>query len=318
MKIITHEQIKNLNISPIDAYEWVEHDFMHKPEMVLPEKISLRYGENNFFNTMPCIIPQENIAGVKVIHRHIGATPTLQSSLMLFDLQTGNPLALMESIYITALRTGAVAALSAETFAVKDYETIGFMGLGNTCYAAFDVLYQKRKKDGKKPLKVYLLKYKDQSEKFIKRFEKYSETEFITVNSFDEIIENCNVIMSCVSIKSGTFKEAEAYRNGVTIIPVHLNGFQNCDTVFDRVYCDDVGHVSGFKYFNEFSKRNFAEIGEVLRGEKEGRQNDDERILVYSVGLSIHDIYFAKKIYDLLENSSKDVDLKTPVGKIYY
>jgi len=41
-------------------------------------------------------------------------------------------------------------------------------------------------------------------------------------------------------------------------------------------------------------------------------------LFIKNVKLKDSNVYFAKKIYDLLENSSKDVDLETPSKKIYY
>jgi ornithine cyclodeaminase/alanine dehydrogenase-like protein (mu-crystallin family) len=88
------------------------------------------------------------------------------------------------------------------------------------------------------------------------------------------------------------------YKNGVLVVPIHTRGFQNCDLFFDHVFADDTAHVSGFKYFNQF--RKFNELSEVLLGKIPARQSNDERILAYNIGLGLHDIYFAHKIYERL------------------
>jgi ornithine cyclodeaminase len=85
-------------------------------------------------------------------------------------------------------------------------------------------------------------------------------------------------------------------------VPIHTRGFQNCDTTFDKVFADDTGHVQGFKYFNQF--KHFAEISDVLKGENIGRSSDDERILSYNIGLGLHDVYFASKIIELLDQKA--------------
>lgn len=48
----------------------------------------------------------------------------------------------------------------------------------------------------------------------------------------------------------------------------------------------------------------FAEIGDVLSGKNEGRSFDNERILSYNIGLGLHDVLYAAKIYNLLNHSS--------------
>lgn len=85
------------------------------------------------------------------------------------------------------------------------------------------------------------------------------------------------------------------------LIPIHTLGFQNCDIVFDKVFADDTCHVKGFKYFNEF--KSFAEVSDVVNVKVIGRETDDERIIVYNIGVSIHDLYFANKIEKMVNNA---------------
>jgi ornithine cyclodeaminase len=83
------------------------------------------------------------------------------------------------------------------------------------------------------------------------------------------------------------------------VVPVHTRGFQNCDTVFDKVYADDTDHVKGFRYFAEF--KEYHQIEEVLKGVDRGRTSDTERILSYNIGLGLHDALYASRIYDILK-----------------
>ena len=89
------------------------------------------------------------------------------------------------------------------------------------------------------------------------------------------------------------------YKEGILLVPIHTRGFQNCDLFFDHVFADDRGHVCNFKYFNQF--RLFNELSEVLLGNIPARQSDAERILSYNIGLGLHDIYFAHKIYQMIQ-----------------
>jgi ornithine cyclodeaminase/alanine dehydrogenase-like protein (mu-crystallin family) len=89
------------------------------------------------------------------------------------------------------------------------------------------------------------------------------------------------------------------------VIPVHTRGFQNCDLFFDKVFADDTGHVKSFQYFDRF--KQFAEVSDVLCGASGGRENNEERILVYNIGLAIHDIYFAHKIEAMLPKTAQTV-----------
>jgi ornithine cyclodeaminase/alanine dehydrogenase-like protein (mu-crystallin family) len=56
--------------------------------------------------------------------------PTVQGALILLDGEDGRPLAIMDSIALTGLRTAAVAALAADHLALADARTITVVGCG--------------------------------------------------------------------------------------------------------------------------------------------------------------------------------------------
>ena len=74
---------------------------------------------------------------MKAVPRIPGNTPSLKSYINLFDLYSGDLLSVIESNWITAMRTGAVAALAAKTFAVDYMESpsFGVVGIGSTARA---------------------------------------------------------------------------------------------------------------------------------------------------------------------------------------
>lgn len=142
-----------------------------------------------------------------------------------------------------------------------------------------------------------LLKYKDQAEQFIEHFQSLENIRFTIADNVEDLFDDADVIISCITQADGLFVEnTEVFKPGVLVVPVHTRGFQNCDTIFDKVVCDDVGHVKGFKYFSQF--RNLSELGDILRGAKHGRETQEERIIDYNIGLGIHDAYICSKVYD--------------------
>jgi ornithine cyclodeaminase/alanine dehydrogenase-like protein (mu-crystallin family) len=56
--------------------------------------------------------------------------PTIQGALILLDGDDGRPLAIMDSIALTSIRTAAVAALAANHLALSDSRTITIVGCG--------------------------------------------------------------------------------------------------------------------------------------------------------------------------------------------
>lgn len=296
MKYITNEEIIQQSISPAQCVEWVREAFCMKYESQLPPKISLHPQGNDFFNTMPCILPSKyDRFSVKIVSRIAGNKPSLHSDLLLYEASSGKLLAFMDADWITQMRTGAVAALAIQTLQSTNAQTYAFVGLGSTAIATMQCLLDIL--PANKQIVCKLLKYKNHAEQFIDIFAKHTNVSFIIVETHNELIQNSDVIISAVTDMPTLFCEEEkCFKEGVLVVPIHTKGFQNCDLFFDHIFADDTGHVAGFKYFNKFKR--FNELSEVLLGKLPARTHGNERILAYNIGLGLHDAFFANKIFE--------------------
>ena len=119
------------------------------------------------------------------------------------------------------------------------------VGLGNTARATMLCILEQ---EPEKHFKVRLLRYKNQAELFIERFKGYNNVEFEIVDDINELARTSDVFISCITSANGLLVDDESmFQPGVTVIPVHMRGLQNCDTTFDRVFGDDTDHVKNFK-----------------------------------------------------------------------
>jgi ornithine cyclodeaminase len=314
MKIISQRQIKALNIPAAECVNWVRESFLIKQNAQLPAKISLHPQGNDFFNTMPCVLPAPNhFFCVKIVHRIAGAIPSLGSDLLLYDSTSGELLAMMDADWITTMRTGAVATLAVQTFRVKDNCDYGLLGLGNTGRATMLCLLES---EPDKNHRVKLLRYKDQAESFMERFKGYDNVEFFVIDSVEEIVSASDVIISCITNTNEILCHDDSlFRKGCLVIPVHTKGFQNCDLFFDKVFGDDTNHLHGFRYFDRF--RKYAEISDVLNGVLPGRESSEERILSYNIGIGLHDAVFALRIYGKLKDECKEIAIERETDKFW-
>ena len=312
MKIIDFDAISKKNISPINFYNWVSEMIENKNDAILPPKISLKPYDGVFCNVMPSIV--DKTGGIKVVTRYPDRVPALESFLSLFDVESGEVLALMDATWITAMRTGAVAAHAIIHLAKSEFSTIGMVGLGNTMRATMLVLAEVLKD---RKLNIKLLKYKGQEFDFAERFAKYDNLSFEMVNTPEELVSNSDVVVSGVTYLPNDLCEDKYYNKGVLVVPIHTLGFTNCDLFFDKVFADDYGHVNHFKYFDKFKK--FAEMTDVVNGKVPGRESDDERILAYNIGISVHDVNFAARIYNMFKDdpSLPEVSLNSPKQKFW-
>lgn len=304
VRILSADQIRRCGITPAQCIDWVEESFKLKYEAQLPVKLTVHPQGDDFFNSMPALLPERfGRFGLKIVSRMEAEKPALKSDILLYDSKTGKLLAIADGDWITAMRTGAVTALSVRTFKRRDADTYSIMGLGNTARATALCLIDDAK--GRK-VKFRLLRYKDQAELFIERFKDATNATFEIIDTMEEFVTGAIVIISCITnAHSNIFcNDDSKFQKGVLIVPVHSRGFQNCDLFFDKVFGDDTGHISGFRFFPKF--RRYDEFSRVLLGQNPGRENDEERILNYNAGLGIHDVFFASKLYDLMSQTHSE------------
>lgn len=298
MRIVTDNEIMSLGIRPEKCVDMVRESFLMKNRAMLPPKISLHPRGSDFINTMPCILPEEyHTFGCKVVSRVKGTHPALKSKMMMFDTLTGEMTCLIDTDWITAMRTGAVAALAINTLRNSNAHIYSFIGLGAMGHSTLDCFLATNQD---RNLTVRLKRYKDHTDKTMDRYVGFKNVTWEIADSNTDLVSDADVVVSCITDADGLLVEDDnLFKPGVLVVPVHTRGFQNCDLVFDKVFADDEGHVNGFRYFDRF--RQFGEMSDVLSGKIQGRISDDERILSYNIGLGLHDVLFAYNILSMLD-----------------
>ena len=111
MKLITFDQIQELEIDVKQCYQWVADMIKNKSDTMLPPKISMKPSPEIFINFMPSFVNRQ-VGGIKIVSRYPERTPSLDSKLILLDITSGEYLAIMDADWITTMRTGAVAVHS--------------------------------------------------------------------------------------------------------------------------------------------------------------------------------------------------------------
>lgn len=314
MKIIDFDKIKSLNLTAEEMYQWTVDVWKLQDTFILPAKTKMWQGESGRYITMPCVLPQYDIAGVKFICRNVddvNGLPARNSNIMLQNCSKHGLLAIMDGTYITNMRTGANAAYNAITFSKPHPKTLAVYGLGLTA-RAFMFFYTAIHKE---PVTVKVLRYKNQAELFIDEFKSNTALNFQVCDTLEDLFD-ADVIVSCVSFAHKELCDISVYKEGCTVVPVHTSGFQNCDLVFDKVVVDDIDHVKGYRYFDEF-KNKMLRITDVANARVVGRDNDQERIVIYDGGIAVHDLYFAMKILEKVGDDCIQIPMSYPTERFW-
>ncbi len=300
MRVISNSEIESLHIPESQVLKWVNEAFSIKYSCELPKKISQKIFEGDgFYNTMPCIMPPINSAGVKIVSRYPNRIPSIQGNILLYDYQNGQSLATFDAEWITRERTGAVAALAVELFAHDTAKNIAIIGLGETGNA-FLRYYVSNKLNLKNTIKLFV--YKDHAEKAEEFLRSKGVGNVKLCSTYEELIVDSDVVVSAVTVAHDCIGKDEWFKPGVLVVPIHSRGFQNCDLFFDKVFADDTNHVVDFKHYEAF--RCFNELSKVLLRQACGRESQSERILSYNIGIALHDILMARKILTMLDGLS--------------
>lgn len=297
---ITAKEIGNLRINPVEYYGWVDDVLNHFEEYILPLKTRIPIRNEDYFNVMPCVLPSLGCMGLKVVtrsekRRNSGGL-NIDGEILLYDYESCNLKVLMDGGLITTIRTAAIAVHSMLHLA-KSYTTIAMVGLGNIGTFIGKILFELVKD---KELKIKLYKYKDHAERFIEQFNRYTNLSFEICEDYDSLMRNSDVVFSSVTYMSQDFCSSSIYKEGCTIIPVHMRGFKECDITFDHVITSDLESIKKFQNYNKMKRLSL--INDVLKGKTIIRERNTDRIIIYNLGIALYDMFFASKIYNILHN----------------
>jgi ornithine cyclodeaminase/alanine dehydrogenase-like protein (mu-crystallin family) len=133
LPVLDHDSVLAA-VSPAAAIERVHDGFLrlHSGDWEMPPKVYLQSPPFGDFRAMPA--RGDGLALLKWITSFPGnparGLPTVNGVICLSDAETGLPLMLLDARSVTALRTGAVAAVATRALAAADARIVGIVGCG--------------------------------------------------------------------------------------------------------------------------------------------------------------------------------------------
>ena len=131
--VLSHDAVLAA-VSPAEAVQRTADAFRrhHAGEWTMPSKVYLQAPPAGDFRAMPAL--GDGVAMLKWISSFPGnpakGLATVQGVVVLSDAETSVPLAMLDARAVTALRTGAVAAVAAQALAPEGARTVGIVGSG--------------------------------------------------------------------------------------------------------------------------------------------------------------------------------------------
>jgi ornithine cyclodeaminase/alanine dehydrogenase-like protein (mu-crystallin family) len=131
--VLSHDAVLAA-VSPAEAIERTRTAFVrhHEGEWAMPPKVYLESPGHGDFRAMPA--RGGELAMLKWISSFpdnpAQGLPTVMGVVVLSDAATSAPVAVLDARSVTALRTGAVAAVAARAIARADARTVGVIGCG--------------------------------------------------------------------------------------------------------------------------------------------------------------------------------------------
>ncbi len=133
---LSQTDVAAVGLTMAEIIDALEAAFREKGEgrVEMPPKPGIHPGEgDNFIHAMPAYIPAMKSAGVKWVsgfpENASRGLPYITGLLILNDVETGLPLAVMDCVWITAMRTGAATAVAARYLARPESSVVGILGL---------------------------------------------------------------------------------------------------------------------------------------------------------------------------------------------
>lgn len=303
--VLSHDAVMKL-VTPQTAIERVADSFVkfHEGRWHMPPKVYLECPDGDF-RAMPA--RADEYAILKWVTSFPGNPafnlPTVTGVICLSDATNGSTLMILDGRSVTALRTGAVAAVAAKALAPQDANSVGIIGSGLHGAWAARCLSASGFSQG------ITYDVRPESADALAR-----ELNWKSGSSVDA--KNCDVVC-CVTPGHEPVITADDLRPGLHLNMLGADGPGKAEATIDAVaqcklFCDDWsqashgGELTGALEAGRITREDVTDLGAVLSGDKPGRANPDEITLFDSTGLATQDLAIAICAYEAWQGGNVD------------
>ena len=259
------------------------------------------------FRSMPAYLRASDwdAAGLKWVNVHPNnpdrfGLPTVMGTMIYSDPESAYPLAIMDGTELTTKRTGAAAAVATDALAVPDARSLGVVGAGVQSYTQVEAISEVRD--------VEEVVVSDLREERVARFVERFADEFDVRGGSVSEAGHCDVLSTVTPVESPIVGPDDVGEH------THVNAMgadaegkhELADDLLRaaKIVIDDYAQTTHSGEINVPWRAGvlddddlYAELGEILDGEKPGRTSDDGVTVFDSTGLAIQDVAAAHVVY---------------------
>jgi len=282
------------------------------------QRTMIPHSNGNMLANMPASLTAENVTGSKVIIFPGPATAkmgTNQGIIPLFNIETGELIAIVDAELITVVRTAATSAVATDALANKNSKTLAIFGSGKQGKAHVKAMLAVR--DIKK---VYMWDlYFDAAKTACEQMKEiYPDVEFIACEKAKDAVTDADIICTTTPGKN----EEPVLMGDWLKDGAHINAVGACSARGRELDAEAVRKSVIFTDWNEAVLRDggdilmavekgeidavpsMREVGTVLNGTNAGRTDEKQITMFESVGISVEDIAAAKMIYEYAKENN--------------
>ncbi|MBI4504155.1 MAG: ornithine cyclodeaminase family protein [Chloroflexi bacterium] len=310
-RILSRDEVTRL-LSMADAIRVVEQALIEfsAGEAVMPVRGTTAVPPHRgLLLTMPAYLSRSDALATKMVtvypQNPARGLPVILAVIVVFDPQSGAPLAIMDGVHVTAVRTAAASAVATKYLAREDARVLGIIGTGVQGASHLWAMREVRPVERA----VVFNRTRAKAEEFAQAMQAQHGVPVAVAHSAEEVARAADVLVLATSATEPVIRAAWLKPGcHINAIGTHTPTMRELDSdtvararvVVDsrdanRVECGDLlipmqeGRIS-LEHFAD-------EVGEVASGRKPGRRSLDELTIFKSVGIAVEDAATGALVY---------------------
>jgi ornithine cyclodeaminase/alanine dehydrogenase len=283
----------------------VEAGFREKAagRVEMPPKPGIHPQPDAFIHAMPAYVGGMRSAGVKWVGGNPAnpprGLPYISGLIILNDVDTCAPYAVMDCTWITGHRTGAATAVAAKHLARPESKTAAIIACGlqgRTNLAALAEVFTLTR--------VYAFDVDDRVQRrFVSEMSAALNVEVVGVREARDAVTASDLVVTSGPILKHPVPtiDKDWLQPGAFASAVDFDSYWTPAALAqcDRIATDDHAQFQYYRRIGYFQQTPdpYADLGELVGGQKPGRSRADERTMAMNLGLALDDMAVAPEVY---------------------